>query len=67
MYVSVPLKMIYLFLIVKSGKSEEKFTKTHTVPATSTASVSPADEELIRSELASMDSNANEMQNSQNG
>ena len=48
---------------------EDKFTKTHTVTAiaTSTASVSPADEELIRSELASMDSNANEMQNSQNG
>ena len=48
-------------------KPDQKFTKTHTVPATSTASVSATDEELIRSELASMDSNANEMQNSQNG
>ena len=48
---------------LKIRKLNRKFTKSHTVLATSTSSVSPGDEELIRSELASMDSNGNDMQN----
>ena len=42
---------------------DEEGQKTHPVGSPDEAStVSPADEELIRSELASMDSNGNDMQ-----
>ena len=49
--------------VLDEAEEDEDGQQTHPVGSPDEAStVSPADEELIRSELASMDSNGNDMQ-----